>query len=178
MKKIKIVIVGLLLFLTFMVGQTTCFAAEKKINVYLFKGEGCPHCEEALEWFKDTLANDSDYSNRYKLVEYEVWYDEDNSKLMNDVAEELDTKASGVPFIVIGDKFFSGFASDSSPDEIKSAIETAYNNDKYEDVVAAVKKGKKINKDSDNSSIIPVVIVSAIAIVVVLGLVFFTKEKE
>jgi glutaredoxin len=178
MKKLRLLMVGILLLFTFIVGQTTCFAFEKKINVYLFRGEGCPHCEEAIEWFNDTLSKDSDYSEYYKLVEYEVWYNEDNSKLMNDVAEELGTTASGVPFIVIGDKYFSGFSSATSPEEIKESIKNAYENDKYQDVVAAVKKGTKINKDSDNSSIIPIVIVSAIAIVVVLGLVFFTKEKE
>lgn len=178
MKKIKLLAAGLLLLLAFVVGQTTCFAADKKINVYLFRGEGCPHCEEAIEWFNDTLSKDEEYSKYYKLVEFEVWYDEDNSKLMSEVAEELGTQASGVPFIVIGDKYFSGFSSTSSPDELKEAIKNAYENKDYEDVVSAVKKGTSVKKDGEDSSIIPIIIVSAVAIVVVLGLVFFTKEKE
>ena len=24
----------------------------KEVNVYLFRGEGCPHCQEAEEWFQ------------------------------------------------------------------------------------------------------------------------------
>ena len=53
----------------------------------------------------------------------------------------------------------------------------AYKNKDYIDVVAAVKKGKSV-KTGDSGAVLPIVIVSAIAIVAVLGLVFFTKEKE
>ena len=176
MKKIKVIMIGLMLLVSFLVGQTTCFAADKKINVYLFKGDGCPHCEEALEWFTNELANDSEYSKYYNLVEYEVWYNEDNSKLMNDVAEELGVDASGVPFIVIGDKHMSGFAASTTPDEIKETIKEQYESKDYQDVVKAVKKGLSVNQKG--GSIIPIVIVSVIAIVAVLVLVFFTKEKE
>ena len=177
MKKIKLLIVGLLFVVSFMICQTTCFAESKKINVYLFRGEGCPHCEEAIEWFENELSKDEKYSEYYNLVQYEVWYDESNSDLMDSVSKELGTNASGVPFIVIGDMYFSGFSASTTPDQIKVAIENQYEKEDYQDVVAAVKKGQKIKKDSDNNSIIPIVVVSSIAVVVVLGLVFFTKEK-
>ena len=178
MKKIRILVVGILMVLSFFLAQTTCFAADKKINVYLFRGEGCPHCEEAIEWFDGTLSKDEEYSNYYNLVKYEVWYNEDNNKLMADVAKELGTEASGVPFIVVGDKYFSGFSPASSPEEIKKAIKNQYENKDYQDVVKAVKKGKSLKKDADKNSILPIIVVSTIAIVVVIGLIFFTKEKE
>lgn len=177
MKKIKLFIIGLLLVLPFMVGITNVYAADKKVNVYIFRGEGCPHCEEAIEWFENELANDEEYSKYYKLVKYEVWYDESNNNLMDQVAKELGTQASGVPFIVVGDKYFSGFSAESSPAQLKTAMKEAYENKDYVDVVAAVKKGKSIKKD-DSNAVLPIVIVSAIAIVAVLALVFFTKEKE
>ena len=41
---------------------------------------------------------------------------------MDSVAKELGTQASGVPFIVIGDKYFSGFSAENSPIEIKEEI--------------------------------------------------------
>ncbi len=178
MKKIRLIMVGLVLAMAFVFGQATCFAAEKKINVYLFRGEGCPHCEEALEWFNDTLSKDEEYSKYYELVEYEVWYNDENNELMDAVAKELDTQASGVPFIVVGDKYFSGFSATTSPDEIKSAIKEQYENKKYQDVVKAVKKGVAVNKITKGNSILPIIIISAVAIVAVLCLVFFTKEKE
>ena len=177
MRKIKLMIIGLLLVLPFMIGQIKCFAADKKINVYIFRGEGCPHCEEAIEWFEGTLAEDPEYKEKYELVKYEVWYDEDNSNLMSEVASELGTEASGVPFIVIGDKYFSGFSATDSPNEIKNAINEQYENKDYQDIVKAVKNGSSIKKDKNSTSILPIVIVSAVAIVVVIGLIFFTKEK-
>jgi glutaredoxin len=178
MKKIKFLLIGLLLILPFVVGITNVNAASKKINVYIFRGEGCPHCEEAIEWFEDTLSKDEEYKDLYKLVKYEVWYDEQNADLMDSVAKELGTSASGVPFIVVGDKYFSGFSAENSPVEIKKAIKDQYEKEDYQDVVAAVKKGASVNRGMDKGSILPIVIVSAIAVVVVLGLVFFTKEKE
>ena len=41
-------------------------AESKKINVYIFRGEGCPHCEEALEFF-DSLEKDEEYSKYYNM---------------------------------------------------------------------------------------------------------------
>lgn len=179
MKKIKIAIIGLLLLIPFAFGITNCYAEEnEKINVYIFRGEGCPHCEEAIEWFENELANDEEYSKYYKFVKYEVWYDESNADLMDNVAKELGTQASGVPFIVIGDEYFSGFSAEESPNKIKEAIKTQYEKEDYQDVVKAVKKGQSIKKADEKNSILPIVIISAVAIVVVLGLVFFTKEKE
>jgi hypothetical protein len=96
---------------------------------------------------------------------------------MDKVAKELGTEASGVPFIVIGDKYFSGFSATSSPEKIKEAIKEQYDNKDYQDVVEAVKKGSSIEKKNDNSSVLPIIIASAVAIVKVLALVFFTKEK-
>ena len=178
MKKIKLIIIGLLLIIPFVVCQTNAFAKEsKKVNVYIFRGEGCPHCEEAIEWFENTLAKDDEYSKKYNLVKYEVWYDENNSELMSNVAKELGTEASGVPFIVIGDKYFSGFSSTESPSKIKAAIDEQYSNSDYQDIVEAVKKGSSIQKENSDSSILPIIIISAIAVVVVIGLIFFTKEK-
>lgn len=178
MKKIRLLIIGLLLLIPFMVCQTNAFAKEnKKVNVYMFRGEGCPHCEEAIEWFENTLNKDNEYSEKYELVKYEVWYNEENNELMSEVANELGTEASGVPFIVIGDKYFSGFSSTESPAEIKAAIDEYYNNSDYQDIVKAVKSGSSIKKEKENSSILPIVIISAAAIVVVIGLIFFTKEK-
>lgn len=172
----KIMFAMLIMVLSFVFLQSTCYA-KSKINVYLFRGEGCPHCEEAIEWFENVLANDEEYSKYYELVKYEVWYDKDNSQLMSDVADELGTEASGVPFIVIGDKYFSGFSATTSPEQLKNAIKEQYDSKEYTDVVAAVKKGISIDKKNEKNSILPIVIVSSIAVVVVLALVFFTKEK-
>jgi glutaredoxin len=173
MKKLKFLLVAaLVLFIPFVAKADT----KEKINVYIFRGEGCPHCEEAITWFTDTLSKDKEYSEYYNLVQYEVWYDEDNNKLMSSVAKELGTQASGVPFIVVGEKYFSGFSASESPKALKEAIKEAYNNADYKDVVELVKNGDK--KEDKKTNYIPIIIVAGVAIVTVIGLIFFTKDKE
>ena len=88
---------------------------ENKINLYLFHGQECPHCEEERKWLEKIEENYKDYLNVYK---YEVWHDKDNAKIMEAVATSFDKKSDSVPFTVIGDKVFLGFS-----DTIASRIE-------------------------------------------------------
>ena len=78
-----------------------------KVNFYLFKGEGCPHCADEEKWLQDIKKEYNDYVNFY---EFEVWYDENNSKMMEKAKEIFDFSGPGVPFTVIGDKYYSGFS--------------------------------------------------------------------
>ena len=78
-----------------------------KVNFYLFKGEGCPHCADEEKWLQDIKKEYKDYVNFY---EFEVWYDENNSKMMEKAKEIFDFSGPGVPFTVIGDKYYSGFS--------------------------------------------------------------------
>ena len=150
-------------------------SAKEKVNVYMFRGEGCPHCEEALEFF-DTLSNDEEYKDLYKLVTYEVWYDEANSKLMQNVADALGEQVSGVPYIIIGKKTFSGYAA-SYDDRIKDAIKEASEDKEYKDVVAEVKKGS-YTPEKYKFPIVPVAIVAGVVVLAVIGMVIFTSEKD
>lgn len=150
-------------------------SAKEKVNVYMFRGEGCPHCEEALEFF-DTLSNDEEYKDLYKMVTYEVWYDEANSKLMQNVADALGEQASGVPYTVIGKKTFSGYAA-SYDERIKDAIKEASEDKEYKDVVAEVKKGS-YTPEKYKFPIVPVAIVAGVVVLAVIGMVIFTSEKD
>lgn len=76
-----------------------------KIRIYFFHGRGCPHCEEAEIFFEEV-------EKKYKQVEivrYEVWYDASNNAKLEEVKSYFLTSSKGVPFIVIGDEYFSGF---------------------------------------------------------------------
>lgn len=171
MKNIKKIIVALLLLV--MVVPFNSVNAKEKIKVYMFRGEGCPHCEEALEFF-DKLGKRDKYNVMYDLKKYEVWYDEDNAKLMEQVAKELGEEASGVPYIVIGKKTFSGYSSEYDS-QIKQAIKDAYNDENYEDIVAKVKSSKTTKKSND----FPVVAVSitiGAAVIIIAGLIVLTKR--
>lgn len=179
-KNLKFLVVfALVLFIPFMVNvsaeEKTDKKETKKVNVYLFRGDGCPHCKEAEEWF-DELKKDEEYSKYYELVDYEVWYNEDNASLMEKVAKDLGTEANGVPFIVVGEKYFSGFSQDMAKD-IKAAIKDQYNNKDYKDVVKDSAKANSKKVEKEKSIILPVIIISVVAVLSVIGMVFFTKEK-
>lgn len=134
MKKLFMIICLLLTFIPNMV-----YAKDKKINVYIFHGDGCPHCAKALEFF-DSI--DEEYGKYYNLVKYETWtsfFASRNNKMMKKVAESFgeDLEKLGVPYIIIGDKTFLGY-TDSYKEDIKKAIVDAYNDDNYEDKVQPI----------------------------------------
>ena len=104
-----------------------------KVNVYLFRGEGCPHCEEMLE-FSDSI--EEEFGQYYTMNTYEVWYNQDNADLMEEVAEKLGVSVTGVPFLVIGDQTWNGYAS-SYDAEIEAKILSEYNSDSRYDVMTA-----------------------------------------
>ena len=104
-----------------------------KVNVYLFRGEGCPHCEEMLEFF-DSI--EEEFGQYYTMNTYEVWYNQDNADLMEEVAEKLGVSVTGVPFLVIGDQTWNGYTS-SYDAEIEAKILSEYNSDSRYDVMTA-----------------------------------------
>jgi glutaredoxin len=170
MKKLGYVLIALVLLVI-----PFAASAKEKVNVYLFRGEGCPHCEEALEFF-DALSEDEEYKDLYSLVTYEVWYDSENQELMKNVADALNKEVSGVPFIVIGSETFSGYAA-SMDGKIKTTIKEAYESDDYKDIVKEVSKGT-YTPEKYKFPVIPVAIVAGVVILAVIGLVIFTGEKE
>lgn len=107
--------------LTDMIEENISYSKEK-INIYLFYGEGCPHCEE-LKKFLNSLGNkEKSYFNIYT---FEVWNNSTNQQFMKDSAKSLNKEVSGVPFLIIGNKTFEGY-SESMNIKIKKAIETEY----------------------------------------------------
>lgn len=174
MKKVKIF--GLILLSAILlVSPINTVRANDKITVYMFRGEGCPHCEEALKFFSK-LSEDEEYGNYYELKTYEVWNSEKNADLMQKVAKELKEEVSGVPYIIIGEKTFSGYAA-SYDDQIKNAIKDAYESDSYKDVVKSVKgTSTKKTTEKESSPVVPIIVVGGIAVVLIAGIVVLAKK--
>ena len=97
------------------------------VTVYLFRGEGCPHCAEAEEWF-DSI--EEEYGDYFDVQDYEVWYNKDNNELMTFVAEHMgeDLDNLGVPYMIIGEYSYSGFNS-ADADLLLSYIMEEYEKD-------------------------------------------------
>ena len=80
---------------------------ENKINLYLFYGQECPHCEDERKWLEEIKEEYKDYLNIY---EYEVWHDDTNKDNMEKVKEMFNETKTGVPFTVVGDTEYVGYS--------------------------------------------------------------------
>ncbi len=81
----------------------------KEVNVYVFYGNTCPHCEEARDYL-----NSVKIKYDLNLVEYEVWDNVNNKEIMKDVANYLDINVRGVPFVVINNTPIIGYSSNTT----------------------------------------------------------------
>lgn len=119
MKSVKnilfIFIFSLALFFSFNIK-----AYAKEANVYIFYGKTCPHCEEAMKYL-DKIKNKYDLN----IIKYEVWYNQDNQALMDEIADFLDVNASGVPFVIIDNTPIFGYSSGVTDDTYKYHIKLA-----------------------------------------------------
>lgn len=174
MKKIVLMIVMACLLLI----PVTSFAEEEvkqdndnRVKVYLFRGETCPHCQEAEAWL-DSI--NEQYGEKYVLVDYEVWYNEENAKLMEDVSTYRGDQATGVPYIIVGDKSWVGFDQEKMGPEITAQIDSEYAkpvSERY-DVMKYVSGGAK--KEEKNSS---KDVIALLVILVVVGGICFGVYK-
>ena len=113
--------------------------SSNKPNIYIFWGDGCPHCK-ALAKFISKLPAET--KNKVNIYSFEVWGDKDNKTLMKNFGKFLDQDVRGVPFMVIGDKIFDGYSSgDTKTDQqILDAINTIIKNQGSTDQYKLYKK--------------------------------------
>ena len=157
--------------------------SDKKVNIYIFRGKTCGYCLKAIAYFASIL---DEYKDKINLTSYEVWYDDENSKLMNTVATLLDDDASGVPYIIIGKTSFVGYAEQYN-DDIIDAIEHEYKKQEKYDIMEhldEVKVEKDFLKKEANTdfkqTLITVleVICGALLLLAILILIFNRPKKE
>ena len=129
----------------------------KEVKIYFFRGEGCPHCQDAEEWFKSI---EEEYGSFFEIVDYETWQNEDNAKLMQEVAEARGETAEGVPYIIVGDKSWNGF-TESYEEEIIDQIKTMFEQPVAEryDIMTYLKTGKKADKEESSNDVLVLVVV-------------------
>lgn len=113
--------------------------SEEKVKVNIFYGNGCPHCAELEEWIESDEIQEK-YGGIFEINYYEVWYNASNKALVQDIANYLEKPFTGVPYIVIGDVVYSGFAS-GMEDRILQTIKDEHNKKPSEriDVIAEIK---------------------------------------
>lgn len=100
---------------------------ENKLNIYLFWGKGCPHCEE--EWKFLNRITPKYYENIH-VYGFEVWNSKENQKIMDEFKDKLNiSKDSGIPLTIIEDKYYIGY-DESYNDEILKLIKNNHKNSK------------------------------------------------
>ena len=94
-------------------------AQEKKVNIYFFWGEGCPHCARE----KPFLEKLEKKYPEVKVYDYEAWGNSDSRKLLIEIGSKLNVNISGVPFTVVGEKYFTGWLSEETTGkDIENAV--------------------------------------------------------
>ena len=136
-------------------------------NIYLFRGDGCPYCNELIK-FIDSIIDDY----QVNVVVYEVKNNKDNWNFYKKVGAEFDFTPSGYPYLVVGEKTFDGYAS-SDDEDIKNAILELQNSEEAYDVVKEL-ENKPVDSDSNDKAVI-VIIACA---VIVMGFYLANKIKN
>lgn len=125
MKRIAQILLIVIMFIPFII-----YGSDKELDIYLFYGDGCPHCAEEEEWFNAYLKK----NKNIKIHKYEVWYDKENQEKYSKVHEILNDTSNGIPYLIIGETVITGFDKDLTPERIRNAVEY-YSNVNYKDKV-------------------------------------------
>ena len=137
----KKIINSIFLFFALLIIPFGVFAKDNEITLYLFHGDGCPHCAEEIE-FLDSIEDKYD---NLVIVKYEVWNNKENSDLLNKVEDAFDITRSGVPTTVIGDTVIKGY-SEATAGKIERAI-NYYSKEEYEDEVEKIMQGTFVKEE-------------------------------
>ena len=117
--------------------------------IYLFRGQGCGFCRKFIN-FLNSIS--TEYGKYFKVISFEVWNDAKNSELMSKVPLVTEVEARGVPYIIIGDKVFDGYA-ESYDEAIKEQIMKQYKDPSY-DVFKELKKEESKFEGFSNTAVI------------------------
>ena len=126
----------LILAVCFFIFPLCVFAkGDDEVTLYLFHGDGCPHCAAEQEF----LSEVEDKYPDLKIIKYEVWYNQQNAELLQKVENAFEITRGGVPTTVIGDVVIVGYG-DSTASRIERAIKFYEEND-YVDQIKRIQEG-------------------------------------
>lgn len=102
---------------------------EGVVNIYMFWGNGCPHCKAQWEWL-ETLREE--YEGKIAVYGFEVFNNSVNRAEMDVFADAMgDKDVNSVPYTIIGNESISGFGNSSTTGKkILEAVEKAQENGK------------------------------------------------
>lgn len=131
LKRIKLVLFTILI--TFLIIPNV--NAKEKVNLYLFWGDGCPHCVAEEKLLTDL---EKEYEN-LSVTKYEVWYHSENNAFLQQIVSSTERTFRGVPVTIIGQTIITGFST-GTEQEIRRAI-NYYSENEHHDIVQEIKNG-------------------------------------
>ena len=111
-------------------------AQDVDMTIFLFWGEGCPHCEIA----KPALQELADQNPRIGYEPFEVYNNLEDRALFYEFAAEFGFEARAVPTIFIGERYWEGFTEDIKID-IESYVDNCLANgcrDKGREIISGL----------------------------------------
>ncbi len=103
------------------------------VRLYYFWGDGCPICDRQAE-FLDRLGEEYP---ELEIHRFEVWYDDENRQLLQDVAELRGFDVRGVPVTLVSDRYWVGFNA-AVASQIRDTVERCEELDCPDPVSAAL----------------------------------------
>jgi glutaredoxin len=102
-----------LLLVIFIAGVSATAHAEagQTVDLVFFYGRGCPHCA-AMKQFLDAMQAKHP---QLRIRGYEVYFDDENARLFERVADAYQFRIAGVPTIFLGNDAITGFSQDMAP---------------------------------------------------------------
>jgi glutaredoxin len=90
---------------------------ERKAVIYMFWGDGCPHCAAAKPFLEQLTMHYDDVEVR----DYEVWHDEGNRALFARMAVAHRFEPRAVPTFLLGERYWVGY-TEQIGQEIERAV--------------------------------------------------------
>lgn len=109
--------VVLIVLFSILISISISVSAQEQVDIYLFYGQGCPHCAK-LETFIDSVKAGYPTLN---IIKKEVYFNQDNRALFEQMSAAYGQSVSGVPTIFISDQVFIGF-NDRISDSLEKTI--------------------------------------------------------
>lgn len=141
--------------------------AEEKVDLYLFYGQGCPHCAKEEEFLKEL---EDKYSN-LQVHLYETWNSTENNQLLTRVKNALGIQNSYVPFTVINGFSYTGYSENVAyqiekriqnydfqrEDIVKKVLAnpSAYDTVQKKEEIINSKSDKQVKKEEDTNIVLP-----------------------
>ncbi len=115
----------------------------EEVNVTLFYGNGCPHCAHEEQYL---TVLQKQLGQNLNVQKYEVWDNKENNELLKKVRTTLGDDNEGVPFLIIGNKYFNGYNEDIAKDIKKTIFENLKQNNL--NVVDLIKQEKPVPENT------------------------------